>query len=226
LSDTLGRLSDRLGYTFRDQSFLDQALTHRSLGAHNNERLEFLGDSILNFVIADELYTKFPNEDEGALSRMRASIVRGETLSIVAMSLDLGDYVRLGPGELKSGGHRRKSILADTVEAIIGAVYLDADFSSSRELILSLFTEQLDAVVPGPGLKDPKSRLQEYLQGKQKPLPEYKVSNISGKQHSQVFTVECHVDGLDKVAAGTGSSRRQAEQAAADMAYQILINNG
>ncbi|GMR07122.1 MAG: ribonuclease III [Gammaproteobacteria bacterium] len=225
MSDTLGSLSERLGYTFRDQSFLGQALTHRSLGSHNNERLEFLGDSILNFVIADELYKKFPNEDEGALSRMRASIVRGETLSIVAMSLGLGDHIRLGPGELKSGGHRRKSILADTVEAIIGAVYRDADFASSRELILLLFTEQLDAVVPGPGLKDPKSRLQEYLQGKQKPLPEYRVTNISGQQHSQVFTIECHVDGLDKVGAGTGSSRRQAEQAAADMAYQMLINN-
>lgn len=225
MSDTLGRLRDRLGYTFRDQSFLDQALTHRSLGAHNNERLEFLGDSILNFVVAAELYNKFPNEDEGALSRMRASIVRGETLCVVARSLDLGDYIRLGPGELKSGGYRRQSILANTVEAIIGAVYLDTDFSSCRELILLLFAEQLDAVAPGPDLKDPKSRLQEYLQSKQKPLPEYIVTDISGKQHSQVFTVECHIDGLDKTSAGTGRSRRQAEQEAADMAYQLLTNN-
>ncbi|HEY9149103.1 MAG TPA: ribonuclease III, partial [Gammaproteobacteria bacterium] len=204
-----------LGYTFNDEELLAQALTHRSVGKLNNERLEFLGDAILSFVISTELYRRFSEIDEGTLSRLRASLVKGETLAIMARELALGDYLNLGSGELKSGGFRRASILADTLEAIFGAIYLDSDIHTIQRLILQLYRERLDKVDPSQALKDPKTRLQEYLQSRSRPLPEYEVTNIQGKSHAQTFTVSCRVEGLDEPVISQGSSRRKAEQAAA-----------
>jgi len=204
-----------LGYTFNDEELLAQALTHRSVGKLNNERLEFLGDAILSFVISTELYRRFSDIDEGTLSRLRASLVKGETLAIMARELALGDYLNLGSGELKSGGFRRASILADTLEAIFGAIYLDSDIHTIQRLILQLYHERLDKVDPSQALKDPKTRLQEYLQSRSRPLPEYEVTNIQGKSHAQTFTVSCRVEGLDEPVISQGSSRRKAEQAAA-----------
>lgn len=211
----MNALCRSLGYTFNDEELLAQALTHRSVGKLNNERLEFLGDAILSFVISTELYRRFSDIDEGTLSRLRASLVKGETLAIMARELALGDYLNLGSGELKSGGFRRASILADTLEAIFGAIYLDSDIHTIQRLILQLYHERLDKVDPSQALKDPKTRLQEYLQSRSRPLPEYEVTNIQGKSHAQTFTVSCRVEGLDEPVISQGSSRRKAEQAAA-----------
>lgn len=194
---------------------MQQALTHRSAGKLNNERLEFLGDSILSFVISTELYQRFSDIDEGTLSRLRASLVKGETLALMARDLELGEYLNLGSGELKSGGFRRASILADTLEALLGAIFLDSDIDTVQGIILRLYSERLAKVDPSQALKDPKTRLQEYLQSRSKPLPEYEVTNIQGKSHAQTFTVSCRVDGLDEPVISQGSSRRKAEQAAA-----------
>lgn len=210
--DTLCR---SIGYHFRDGGLLQKALTHRSVGHDNYERLEFLGDSILSFVISADLYRRFPECDEGTLSRLRASLVKGETLAAMARELSLGDYLHLGSGEMKSGGFRRASILADTLEAIFGAIYLDANIDTVREVILRLYAERLDKVDPSMALKDPKTRLQEYLQSRSRPLPEYEVTDIKGKSHAQTFTVSCRVAGLDEPVISQGSSRRKAEQAAA-----------
>ncbi len=205
----------QLEYTFNNASLLEEALTHRSFGSHNNERLEFLGDGILNFVIADELFQKHPELREGDLSRLRASLVNGEMLADIARELSLGDYIRLGSGELKSGGFRRSSILADTVESIIGAVYCDSDFENCRTLILRLFENKLNNLPDVDSLKDAKTRLQELLQSRRHSLPVYEVLGVSGKAHSQVFQVECKIDELDCFVKGKGGSRRKAEQVAA-----------
>ena len=210
----LSILMKRIEYCFKDEALLLNALTHRSVGQHNNERLEFLGDAILGMVIADELFHRFPKCAEGEMSRLRASLVKGATLSELARDLSLGDYLKLGPGELKSGGFRRASILADAFEAILAAVYLDSDLETCRDLILRQLATRLDKASPETIGKDPKTQLQEYMQSRHLPLPSYDVTNVSGKAHAQTFTVECKVEDGDIVTA-VGSSRRKAEQAAA-----------
>lgn len=218
----LSELERFLGYSFSDDSLLRNALTHRSVSGDNNERLEFLGDSILNFVIAAELFQNYANAPEGDLSRLRASLVNKETLVKVAQQLELGDFILLGSGELKSGGFRRKSILADAVEAIFGAVYLDAGFDASRQLILRLYESWLETGIDIEQLKDPKTRLQEYLQSRRQVLPDYEVVEAYGKPHAQTFKVRCVVAGLDRNIYGIGSSRRKAEQQAAEAVLEIL----
>lgn len=212
----INRLQRKLGYTFNHQELLQQALTHRSASSKHNERLEFLGDSILSYVIANALYHRFPRVDEGDMSRMRATLVRGNTLAELAREFELGECLRLGPGELKSGGFRRESILADTVEALIGGVFLDSDIQTVEKLILNWYQTRLDEISPGDKQKDPKTRLQEYLQGRHLPLPTYLVVQVRGEAHDQEFTIHCQVSGLSEPVVGTGSSRRKAEQAAAE----------
>jgi len=211
----VSELARRIGHPFVDESLFELALTHRSCGKKNNERLEFLGDSILNFVIADDLFARFPQAKEGELSRLRARMVKGVTLSEVARELGLGDYLRLGSGELKSGGFRRDSILADAVEAIIGAIYLDSDMETARGFILSWFKTRLEKLDLNETLKDSKTRLQEFLQSRRLALPTYELINVEGEAHDQTFYIDCTVTGLPKPAKGIGSSRRQAEQEAA-----------
>ncbi|MGC9491732.1 ribonuclease III [Vibrio genomosp. F10] len=224
MNSPIEKLQKNIGYQFNDTDHLELALTHRSAHGKHNERLEFLGDSILSFVIADDLYHRFPKVNEGDMSRMRATLVRGHTLAELGREFELGDYLKLGPGELKSGGFRRDSILADAVEAIIGAVYLDSDTEQVRQVILSWYKTRLDAIEPGVSQKDPKTRLQEFLQGRRKPLPEYIVTNIKGEAHNQEFTVSCEVAGLGQPVIGKGTSRRKAEQAAAGTALEQLTN--
>ena len=204
-----------LGYEFRDPELLRQALTHRSAGGRNNERLEFLGDAILGFVIAEALYVHLPEASEGELSRMRASLVKRETLAEVARGLGLGDHLELGSGELKSGGFRRDSTLADALEAIFGAIYLDSDFPACKARILHLFAARLEALPSAAALKDPKTRLQEYLQSRRISLPDYEVLESRGKDHSREFVVLCRVEELGILHRAHGSSRRRAEQEAA-----------
>lgn len=223
LSDPRNALQQKLEYRFRDIGLLDQALTHRSHSADNNERLEFLGDSILNFVIAAELYRIRPDSPEGDLSRVRATLVRGATLAEVALELDLGQRIRLGSGEMKSGGHRRESILADTVEAILGAVYLDAGFDGVRSVILHLWQARLRNLPTAESLKDPKTRLQEWLQSRTRPLPSYETTHTGGADHKRNFIVACRAPGLDEPVEGRGASRRKAEQAAARKALEKLV---
>lgn len=222
------KVSQIFGYQFEDEKLLTLALTHRSIGSQNNERLEFLGDSILGMVISAELFNRFPNEKEGVLTRLRSSLVKGETLSEIATELKLGDYIQLGSGELKSGGYRRASTLADVVEAIIGAIYLDSCKKNSvkivEKIILTIFNERLDNCEPSGTLKDPKTRLQEYLQSKKSPLPTYSVVSISGKEHLQTFKVSCSIEGYHNHVVATGGSRRKAEQAAAEKALETLIH--
>lgn len=216
-------LLKRLGYRFRDASLLDSALTHRSAGGVNNERLEFLGDAILGLVIAEDLFKRYPEASEGELSRLRASQVRKLTLAELARDLQLGDFLRLGSGELKSGGYRRDSILADALEAIFGAVYLDSDFATCTGLIQALYSERLSALPDEPlALKDPKTCLQEHLQGRRLELPVYTVISVRGDAHDQVFEVECRVAELELSARGSGSSRRRAEQQAAQEMLTLL----
>ncbi len=218
----LERLLEKLGYRFKRQELLQQALTHRSFGTPHNERLEFLGDSVLNCVIATELYRRFPRLPEGDLSRARAQLVKQDTLHEVAQTLRLGEYIQLGEGELRSGGHRRPSILADAVEAIIGAIYLDKDFVAAADVVVRLYQTLLDAIDPRTLGKDAKTRLQEYLQAHKKPLPIYSVIEVSGEAHAQQFVVDCLLEADDLRVSGTGSSRRQAEQEAAKIAFEKL----
>jgi len=219
---TLQILSKRLPYKFVDQSLLSQALTHRSYSAQNNERLEYLGDGALNFIIANQLYKRFATLDEGDLSRLRAQLVKEATISEIAFSLDLGDALKLGEGELKSAGWRRPSILADALEAIIGAVYLDGGFLAAEALVLHLYAEKLSTIDPKVIDKDPKSLLQELLQGKKVAVPEYAVVHTGGEAHAQVFIVECFIQKMDIRTVGEGTSRRIAEQQAAQLALQAL----
>lgn len=218
--DKLKRLEKKLGYLFIDGDLLKRAITHRSAGSRHNERLEFLGDSILSLVIAEALYHQFPDVSEGDMSRMRATLVREKTLAELAREFDLGEYLILGPGELKSGGFRRESILADTVEAIIGAIYLDAGMEALKPLLLQWYAERLECIRPGADQKDPKTRLQEFLQGRRKPLPSYVVIKVKGEAHNQEFTVQCEIEGESAPVIGVGSSRRKAEQAAAEKALE------
>ncbi|GEM81003.1 ribonuclease III [Vibrio superstes] len=224
MTSQLARLEKSIGYKFNDLDKLNLALTHRSANGKHNERLEFLGDSILSFVITDDLYHRFPKVNEGDMSRMRATLVRGKTLAELAREFELGDYLKLGPGELKSGGFRRDSILADAVEAIIGAIYLDSGTEPVRAIVLSWYMSRLEAIEPGVSQKDPKTRLQEFLQGRRKPLPTYDVTKIKGEAHNQEFTVDCIVSGVERPFTGKGTSRRKAEQAAAELALEKLTN--
>jgi ribonuclease-3 len=211
----LAELERRLGHAFADPSLAAQALTHRSFGTPHNERLEFLGDSLLNCAVATLLYERFPKLPEGDLSRLRAGLVNQSSLSEVATALGLGERLRLGEGELKSGGFRRPSILADAVEALLGAVFLDAGFDAVRKCVASLLEEKLARAQGAPVNKDPKTELQEHLQGRKLQLPRYTVMKTEGEAHDQTFTVDCLVDDLGLKATGQGASRRAAEQAAA-----------
>lgn len=216
------RLERELGYGFRDPELLALALTHRSCGSRNNERLEFLGDSVLNHIVAERLFHLFPDCSEGELSRMRAALVRKESLASVARELSLGAAVSLGPGERKSGGHRRDSILADTLEALVGAVLLDGGQGAASDRVLAWFGERMESVSPGEATKDAKTSLQEYLQGRGLPLPEYELAEVEGEDHCQLFTVECRLAEPTLTVSGSGSSRRRAEQAAAGAALEAL----
>ena len=211
----LSTLCQKLGYEFTTPDLMISALTHRSVKAENNERLEFLGDSIVNFVIAEALFTKFPSEREGKLSRLRANLVNGDTLAEIAQEFDLGPCLRLGPGEIKSGGRERTSILADAVEAIIAAIYLDGGMEPCKTCVLNWYEERLANIHKAKTIKDPKTRLQELLQSKKLPLPSYDIAKVEGNAHNQTFNIECRVEGLSHIAKGQGTSRRRAEQQAA-----------
>lgn len=213
-----------IGYQFNNQSLLQQALTHRSHGSQNNERLEFLGDGVLNFIIAHQLFLRFPKLSEGDLSRMRAQLVKEPTLGEVALSLNLGEHLRLGEGELKSGGWRRPSVLADALEATIGAAYLDGGFDSAEQIVIRLFMPLMEKLDPKSIGKDPKSLLQEHLQSRKVDLPEYKVLLTEGEAHCQTFHMECHIPKLNITTTGVGTSRRAAEQEAAEIAYKKVMN--
>ncbi|MEO9273978.1 ribonuclease III [Marinomonas sp. 5E14-1] len=222
MSSLYQKLSRRIGYFFADLGLLELALTHRSFGGKNNERLEFLGDSILNYVIAEDLFHRFPKAKEGELSRLRASLVKGDTLAELAREFQLGDFLKLGAGELKSGGFRRDSILADAVEGIIGAIYLDAGMDVCRQHILDWYKERLDATSLKVVTKDAKTRLQEYLQARKYGLPQYEVVKIDGEPHDQTFYVNCQIEAYEGVIEGKGNSRRIAEQNAAAKALKKL----
>jgi len=222
MTDADRRLQDRLGYVFNDPELLDQALSHRSCGARNNERLEFLGDAVLDFLIAEFLYRGEPDAHEGRLTRLRAHLVRRETLASIARGLNLGEVLRLGPGELKSGGRDRDSILADALEGVIGAIYLDSGLARCGEVLEALYDERLNRAAQEMGLKDAKTRLQEALQGQGRALPDYRVVQLDGAPHDQSFTVECQVDGVSSPIRGFGASRRKAEQDAASKALVAL----
>lgn len=216
------RLEQAIGHSFSDAFLLQTALTHRSHSSPHNERLEFLGDSILNAVVAHQLFIRFPDVPEGDLSRLRANLVRQDSLHQLALSLTLGNYLRLGEGELKSGGVHRPSILADALEAIFGAVWLDAGFDAANQVIAGLYAQMLNAIVPGQPIKDAKTRLQEYLQGKRLPLPKYLLTATEGEAHAQQFKVACEIERLRIRTEGQGGSRRAAEQIAAEEALKVL----
>ena len=220
-----GAVERRLAYQFRDASLLRQALTHRSHGTPNNERLEFLGDGLLNFVVARLLYDQFAKLPEGDLSRLRASLVNQQTLSELSASLSLGDHLLLGEGELKSGGFRRPSILADAFEALVGAVFLDGGFASAEEVLARLYQPLMASADPAALGKDPKTRLQEFLQGRHLGLPRYSIVHISGEAHEQHFRVECAIAELGLKSQGEGPSRRAAEQEAARAAYELAADS-
>jgi len=208
-------LKKSLAYTFADEHLLRQALTHRSVNGPNNERLEFLGDAVLQVIVSDVVFEQKPDASEGQLSRLRSSVVRDVALADVALGLGLGEHLILGSGEKKSGGHRRDSILADTLEAIFGAVYLDAGFDAARQVICTAYGERLQNMPDGADLRDPKSRLQELLQGRGLALPVYAMEKVTGKAHKQSFEVSCAIPELEAKTVGQGSTRRDAEQEAA-----------
>jgi ribonuclease III len=215
-------LDATFAYQGRDLDLFEAALTHRSAGNPHNERLEFLGDAVLNCVTATLLYKHFRHAPEGELSRYRATLVSGESLAAIAADLDVGEYVRLGQGELKSGGFRRKSILADALEAILGAIYLDGGFAEAERVVERLFAARLPQLPQAALLKDPKTKLQEALQSRAVPLPEYLIEAISGEPHAQHFKVRCEVTSLNLRSHGEGSSRRAAEQDAAQHIFEQL----
>jgi len=223
----LEQLQRRINYQFTDESLLSLALTHRSFAAQNKERLEFLGDALLSSVIAEKLYHQFPEIKEGILSRLRSSLVKGETLAELAREFSLSEYLIMGEGELKSGGFRRGSILADAVEAIIGAVFIDSSIEQCKALILEWFDKRLNALSADEQLKDPKTQLQEILQAKKLALPKYTVVDVEGASHEQTFTVSCKIDLLGDVVEAKASSRRLAEKAVAQLILQQLsaVNN-
>lgn len=217
-----GWVRRRLGYEPRDRELFAAALTHRSASGPNNERLEFLGDAVLNLAIAERLYLEFPDASEGDLSRLRARIVSGEPLAEVAAELDLGEALQMGSGEVKSGGFRRQSILADALEAVFGALYLDGGLEAARSVIQQLFESRIAALPAPESLKDAKTRLQELLQARGFALPLYQVERVDGEPHAQTFSVTCEVPALGRRARGSGSSRRRAEQEAAERVLQEI----
>ncbi|WMY97420.1 MAG: ribonuclease III [Arsenophonus sp.] len=216
------QLQVNLGYKFKKILLLNQALTHRSASNFHNERLEFLGDSILSFVITNNLYKRFPRANEGEMSRMRATLVNGNRLAELAREFNLGECLRLGAGELKNGGFRRDSILADTMEALIGSIFLDSNLQETENIIIKWYNLSLINIHPNYNQKDPKTRLQEYLQGHHLPLPNYLIANISNEGQNQAFTIHCKVTGIKNPIKGVGSSRRKAEQVAAEKVLKIL----
>jgi len=220
---TIDWAAQALDYRCRDAELLSAALTHRSAAGINNERLEFLGDGVLNCVIADHLYRKYPLAQEGELSRLRARLVRRESLAAIAAQIGLGEHLNLGTGELRSGGFRRSSILADALEALFGAVYLDGGFAAARAAIEHVMAASLAEVTVMGELKDPKTRLQEYLQGRGLQLPVYRIDQVMGESHQQMFVVQCEVAALGLHGTGIGPSRRAAEQHAAE---QVLVAIG
>jgi ribonuclease III len=215
LTDEGGWLEREFGYRFDDDALLVRALTHRSAGSQHYERLEYLGDAALSLVVAEALFRRLPEASEGHLSRLRASLVRRSSLADMARKLGIPARLRLGPGELKSGGFRRDSILADALEAVLGAIYLDGGLEALRPVVVRLYGERLEALPAHETLKDPKTLLQERLQAQGLPLPQYRIHAIEGEDHRQQFTVVCQVEGLAVEASGSGGSRRAAEQAAA-----------
>lgn len=215
-------LCESLGYRFKTPGLLRQALTHRSAEGPDNERLEFLGDGLLNAVVAEDLYRRHPDLEEGDLSRLRANLVNQESLAEVAREIGLGDCLILGPGEMKSGGQRRASILADSLEALLGAVFLDAGFEAVRGVALRLLAQRLASPPSTDSLKDPKTRLQELLQARNLPLPTYTIHSVTGEAHRQTFRVRCSVEELDAMAEGEGGSRRSAEQEAARIVLEQI----
>lgn len=225
MNGDLERLQRRIGYRFADPALLQRALTHRSASGNNNERLEFLGDGLINFVIAATLYEQRGKAEEGALSRLRASLVREESLAQLARGLALSDVLSLGEGELKSGGFRRDSILADAFEALFGAVYLDGGFDAARTALLAQFAPMLAELPDADSLKDPKTRLQEWLQARARPLPRYEVLEESGPQHRRLFRVRCQLTDAEAAVEAQGGSRRNAEQQAAEALLQQLLQS-
>ena len=218
-------LEMRLGHTWHERNLLTQALTHRSHGANNNERLEYLGDGVLNCVVGLMLYQRFPDLPEGRLSRLRANLVNQESLHEIARDLDLGRHLRLGEGELKSGGAARPSILADALESLFGAAFLDGGFETARAMIERLFNERINAINPTVQGKDAKTRLQEWLQSRRHGLPRYTLSDTTGHAHAQTFHVECHIAALKITTMGQGCNRKTAEQVAAEAALAQLEGN-
>ncbi|MFN4064267.1 ribonuclease III [Azoarcus communis] len=222
MSEFLNRLQSRLGHVFASQDLLVQALTHRSFGQPNNERLEFLGDSVLNCVVSIALFDRFGALKEGELSRVRASLVRQETLHRIALELELGNCLKLGEGELRSGGAQRPSILADAAEAVFAAIFLDAGFDAAKKVIDRLYAPLIDGINPDRPAKDPKTALQEWLQSRRMPLPTYSMTQVLGEAHAQEFEVACEVPKLGVRTMGRGTSRRAAEQQSAELALAEL----
>lgn len=218
----IDRLCRKLEYVFHNKAYLQQALTHCSAGEKNYERLEFLGDSILNLVISNALYQQYPQRTEGQLSRLRAFLVKGDMLADIALEINLGDYLLLGQGELKSGGFRRRSIVADALEAVFAAIFLDSDLATVQRVILTLFKDRLNDNTLDAESKDAKTQLQEYLQAQKYPLPKYSVKTIIGEEHDQIFHISCHLATLNQTTEGHGETRRKAEQAAAKLMLQQL----
>lgn len=218
-------LKNTLDYEFSDRGLFQRALTHRSSPGQSNERLEFLGDAILGAVISEIVFRAQPNSAEGDLSRLRSSLVKDTSLADLAARIGLGDHLILGSGEKKSGGHRRESILADSLEALFGAVYLDAGFEACRVVIEKAFGDRLHELPDPNDLRDPKTRLQEWLQARQMGLPDYALVDVSGKAHRQSFEVQCSVDGVDATASGIGTSRRHAEQQSAERMLKNLMSS-
>lgn len=216
--------ADRLGYQFSDGDLLQQALTHRSASSANNERLEFLGDAVLGLSIARVLYDRKPDVREGGLSRFRAGLVRRETLAEIALEIDLGAHIEMGSGERRSGGNQRSSVLANALEAVVGAILLDGGFAAATDVVLRVFADRLDNLPDEADLIDAKTRLQEYLQGNQQRPPEYSLADVSGPDHARIFTVSCRIPAYDLDVNGSGTSRRRAEQAAATAALEKLTH--
>ena len=220
--DQLQSFEKIINYKFKQQDLLELALTHRSFKGSNNERLEFLGDSILNFIIADFLFKKFKNINEGDSSRLRSQLVKEQTLSDIAATINISDYLKLGEGELKSSGWRRPSIMADTVEAIIGALFLDGGIEASHQFISKFYEDKINIIDPKKIMKDPKSILQETLQARKIPLPLYEILSVDGVDHSQIFKISCLIPKLEIQSQGQGTSRKVAEQEAALSALKLI----
>lgn len=213
-------LEKTLKYRFQNAELFQQALTHRSKSKRNNERLEFLGDAVLDFVISNIVYARRPDADEGDLSKLRASLVKDESLGRLALEMGLGEHLLLGSGELKTGGHRRESILADALEAIFGAIFLDRGFAAAEAVITQIFAVRIERLPDADDLRDPKTRLQEWLQARKMPLPDYQLDTINGEDHELEFTVSCTV--AEHVTSGDATSRRKAEQVAAGEMFKLL----